>query len=142
MVGPLTRDVSDPVNSPDIPFLPPGALAAGLSRLNRWAKEVLPVPNPIVALDVLIGIYLAERAGEAAPTFKELCWDLRYSEQAIRTTVDRLKKKSWVIVEQDSAERRFVSRLRIEPARVAQLEEAIAQVGGAFPEERASSAPA
>ena len=130
------------MNAPDNPFPPPGALATGLSRLNRWAKDVLPVPNPIVALDVLIGIYLAERSGEAAPTFKELCWDLRYSEQAIRTTVDRLKKKSWVIVEQDSAARRFVSRLRIEPARVAQLEDAIAQLGSALPDERRSAAPA
>lgn len=125
-----------------MPFPPPGALATGLSRLNRWAKEALPVPNPIVALDVLVGIYLAERTGSEAPTFKELCWDLRYSEQAIRTTVDRLKKKSWVIVEQDSAARRFVSRLRIEPARVAQLEDALATLGSALPAERRSPAPA
>lgn len=100
------------------------------------------MPNPIVALDVLVGIYLAERSGDAAPTFKELCWDLRYSEQAIRTTVERLKKKSWVIVEQDPAERRFVSRLRIEPARVAQLEDAITRLGSALPAESGSSAPA
>ena len=141
MIGPRNDDVADPVTAPDMLFPPPGALATGLSRLNRWAKEALPVPNPIVALDVLVGIYLAERSGTAAPTFKELCWELRYSEQAIRTTVDRLRKKNWVIVEQDSAARRFVSRLRIDPTRTAQLEDALARLGSALPPHRPSSAP-
>lgn len=84
---------------------------------NRWAKESLPVSNSIMALDVLLGIYLAERQRSEPTTFKELCWDLRHSEQAIRSIVERLEGSGWVVLEQDTRFRRPISRLRIPPHR-------------------------
>ncbi|MBQ69326.1 hypothetical protein CL689_04635 [Candidatus Saccharibacteria bacterium] len=84
---------------------------------NRWAKESLPVSNSIMALDVLLGIYLAERQRPEPTTFKELCWDLRHSEQAIRSIVDRLEGSGWVLLEQDTRFRRPINRLRIAPQR-------------------------
>jgi hypothetical protein len=88
---------------------------------NRWAKDSLPISNSIMALDVLLGIYLAERQRPSPTTFKELCWDLRHSEQAIRTIVDRLQESGWVLLEQDTRFRRPIRRLRIAPDRCAAL---------------------
>ncbi|MFZ5784751.1 MAG: MarR family transcriptional regulator [Pseudomonadota bacterium] len=92
-------------------------VAVAALAFNRWAKDSLPVSNSIMALDVLLGIYLAERRRPDPTTFKELCWDLRHSEQAIRTIVDRLQESGWVQLEQDTRFRRSISRLRIAPQR-------------------------
>jgi hypothetical protein len=96
-------------------------VAVATLAFNRWAKDSLPVSNSIMALDVLLGIYLAERRRAEPTTFKELCWDLRHSEQAIRTIVDRLQESGWVLLEQDTRFRRSISRLRIAPARFEEL---------------------
>lgn len=96
-------------------------VATATLAFNRWAKESLPVSNSIMALDVLLGIYLAERRRPVPTTFKELCWDLRHSEQAIRTIVDRLHESGWVLLEQDTRFRRSISRLRIAPDRLPAL---------------------
>ena len=92
-------------------------VAIATLAFNRWAKDSLPVSNSIMAVDVLLGIYLAERRRPDPTTFKELCWDLRHSEQAIRTIVDRLHDSGWVTLEQDTRFRRSISRLRIAPDR-------------------------
>ena len=99
------------------------ALAA--LSFNRWAKETLPISNSIMAMDVLLGVYVAERRGRGPTTFKELCWDLRYSEQAIRTIVDRLQDAGWVVLEQDNRFRRAISRLRIPKEKADILEEGL-----------------
>ena len=96
-------------------------VAVATLAFNRWAKDSLPISNSIMALDVLLGIYLAERRRADPTTFKELCWDLRHSEQAIRTIVDRLQESGWVLLEQDTRFRRAISRLRIAPHRSAEL---------------------
>jgi hypothetical protein len=90
-------------------------VAEAMLSFNRWSKEALPVANSIIAMDVLLGVYLAERKGRQPATFKDLCWDLRYSEQAIRTIVDGLGEAQWVTLEQDKRFRRPISRLRIPP---------------------------
>jgi len=77
------------------------AVALAALSFNRWAKETLPISNSIMAMDVLLGVFLAERRGREPTTFKELCWDLRHSEQAIRTIVERLQEAGWVVLEQD-----------------------------------------
>ena len=92
---------------------------------NRWAKDTLPISNSIMAMDVLLGVYLAERRGSSLTTFKELCWDLRYSEQAIRTIVTRLEEAKWIVLEQDESLRRSISRLRIPKEKVSILEEGL-----------------
>jgi hypothetical protein len=100
-------------------------VAVATLSFNRWAKDSLPVSNSIMALDVLLGIYLAERRRADPTTFKELCWDLRHSEQAIRTIVDRLQDSGWVLLEQDNRFRRSISRLRIAPHRSADLKQGL-----------------
>lgn len=96
-------------------------VAVATLAFSRWAKDSLPISNSIMALNVLLGIYLAEQRRREPATFKELCWDLRHSEQAIRTIVDRLHESGWVLLEQDSRFRRSISRLRIAPRRSAEL---------------------
>jgi hypothetical protein len=96
-------------------------VAVATLAFSRWAKDSLPISNSIMALNVLLGIYLAEQRRREPTTFKELCWDLRHSEQAIRTIVDRLNDSGWVLLEQDSRLRRSISRLRIAPLRAAEL---------------------
>jgi hypothetical protein len=96
-------------------------VAVATLAFSRWAKDSLPISNSIMALNVLLGIYLAEQRRQEPTTFKELCWDLRHSEQAIRTIVDRLSDSGWVLLEQDSRFRRSISRLRIAPLRSAEL---------------------
>ena len=96
-------------------------VARATLAFNRWAKDHLPVANSMMAVDVLIGIFLAERDRAEPATFKELCWDLRHSEQAIRTIVERLRESGWVKLEQDVRFRRSISRLRIEPTRTETL---------------------
>jgi DNA-binding MarR family transcriptional regulator len=78
-----------------------------------------------MAVDVLLGVYLAERRRADPTTFKELCWDLRYSEQAIRTIVDRLGGAGWVVLEHDRRFRRPIARLRIPPDKAAILEQGL-----------------
>lgn len=93
-------------------------VAKATLAFNRWAKDNLPIANSLMAIDVLLGIYLAERDRPDPATFKELCWDLRHSEQAIRTIVNRLQEQGWVRLEQDTRFRRSISRLRIAPERL------------------------
>lgn len=92
---------------------------------NRWTKQTLPVSNSIMAVDVLLGVYFAERAGKQPTTFKELSWDLRCSEQAIRSIVERLKASHWIVLEQDDRYSRAISRLRIPADKIELLEEGL-----------------
>ena len=92
---------------------------------TRWAKESLPVSNSIMALDVLLGIYLAERDRPQPTTFKELSWDLRHGEQAIRMIVGRLQELQWIVLEQDSRFGRSISRLRVAPDKIGALREGL-----------------
>ena len=69
-------------------------VAKATLTFNRWAKDHLPIANSLMAIDVLLGIYLAEKDRPDLATFKELCWDLRHSEQAIRTIVNRLQEQN------------------------------------------------
>jgi hypothetical protein len=101
------------------------AVAMAAITFNRWAKNALPVSNSIMAVDVLLGVYFAERAGRQPTTFKELCWDLRCSEQAIRSIVERLKESRWIVLEQDDRFRRSIARLRIPADKVEVLEEGL-----------------
>ena len=101
------------------------AVAVAVLAFNRWAKDTLPISNSIMAMDVLLGVYLKEREGREPTTFKELCWDLRYSEQAIRMIVNRLEEASWIVLEQDERFRRSISRLRIPPENAAILEQGL-----------------
>ena len=101
------------------------AVAMAAISFNRWAKNVLPVSNSIMAVDVLLGVYFAERAGKQPTTFKELCWDLRCSEQAIRSIVERLKETHWIVLEQDERFRRSISRLRIPADKLELFEEGL-----------------
>lgn len=104
---------------------------------NRWTKKTLPVSNSIMAVDVLLGVYFAEQAGKQPTTFKELSWDLRCSEQAIRSIVERLKDNRWIVLEQDDRYSRAISRLRIQADKVELLEEGLrllqAEVNAAQP---------
>src|SRR5216684_1382586 len=102
-------------------------VAEAMLSFNRWSKEALPVANSIMAMDVLLGVYLTERKGRQPAIFKDLCWDLRYSEQAIRTIVDGLRGAQWVTLEQDKRFRRPISRLRIPPDKAAVLEDGLKQ---------------
>jgi hypothetical protein len=101
-------------------------VAEAILSFNRWSKDTLPVENSI--MDALLGVYLAERKGRQPATFKDLCWDLRYSEEAIRTIVDRLAEVQWVILEQDKRFRLPISRLRIPPDKAAVLEDGLKQL--------------
>ncbi|WP_425069211.1 hypothetical protein [Reyranella sp.] len=92
---------------------------------NRWTKKMLPVSNSIMAVDVLLGVYFAEHAAKQPTTFKELSWDLRCSEQAIRSIVERLRDNRWVVLEQDERYSRAISRLRIQADKVGLLEEGL-----------------
>jgi hypothetical protein len=103
-------------------------VAEAILSFNRWSKDTLPVENSLMAMDVLLGVYLAERKGRQPATFKDLCWDLRCSEEAIRTTVDRLAKAQWVTLEQDKRFRLPISRLRIPPDKAAVLEDGLKQL--------------
>ena len=103
-------------------------VAKATLTFNRWAKDHLPIANSLMAIDVLLGIYLAEKDRPDPATFKELCWDLRHSEQAIRTIVNRLQEQNWVRLEQDTRFRRSISRLRIEPARLETLATGLAML--------------
>lgn len=103
-------------------------VAKATLTFNRWAKDHLPIANSLMAIDVLLGIYLAERDRPDPATFKELCWDLRHSEQAIRTIVNRLQEQNWVRLEQDTRFRRSISRLRIEPERLETLTTGLAML--------------
>ena len=105
-------------------------VAVAALAFNRWAKDTLPISNSIMAMDVLLGVYLAERRGREPTTFKELCWDLRHSEQAIRTIVNRLEEARWVVLEQDERFRRSISRLRIPPEKAAILEQGLQLLRG------------
>lgn len=100
-------------------------VAMATIEFNRWTKKTLPVSNSIMAVDVLLGVYFAERAGKQPTTFKELSWDLRCSEQAIRSIVERLKEGSWIVLEQDDRFSRPISRLRIPADKVKLLEEGL-----------------
>ena len=100
-------------------------VAMAAISFNRWTKKVLPVSNSIMAVDVLLGVYFAERTGKQPTTFKELSWDLRCSEQAIRSIVERLKENCWIVLEQDDRYRRAISRLRIPADKVDLLEEGL-----------------
>lgn len=40
---------------------------------NRWTKSALPVSNAIMAVDVLLGVYFAERSKQQPTTFNGLC---------------------------------------------------------------------
>jgi hypothetical protein len=100
-------------------------IVATALAFNRWAKDTLPVSNSMMAVDVLLGIYIVERRRIEPTTFKELCWDLRHSEQAIRTIVDRLQDQGWVTLEQDKRFRRPIARLRIPPDKAAVLEQGL-----------------
>lgn len=103
-------------------------VAETILSFNRWSKDTLPVENSIMAMDVLLGLYLAERKGRQPATFKDLCWDLLYSEEAIGTIVDRLAEVQWVILEQDKRFRLPMSRLRIPPDKAAVLEDGLKQL--------------
>jgi hypothetical protein len=113
-------------------------VAIAAIAFNRWTKKFLPVSNSIMAVDVLLGVYFAERAGKQPTTFKELSWDLRCSEQAIRSIVERLKESRWIVLEQDDRFRRSISRLRIPADKVGLLEEGLrllqAEVTSACPD--------
>jgi hypothetical protein len=89
---------------------------------NPWTKSALPVSNAIMAVDVLLGVYFAERSKQQSTTFKGLCWDLRCSEQAIRSIVERLNESRWIVFEQDDRFRRTISRLRIPADKVTILD--------------------
>jgi hypothetical protein len=105
-----------------------GAVALTVLSFNRWAKDTLPVSNSTMAMDVLLGVYLAESRKKEPTTFKELCWDLRHSEQAIRTIVERLQDAGWIILEQDRRFRRPISRLRIPREKANVLEAGLAEL--------------
>ncbi len=100
-------------------------VARAVVSFTRWAKESLPVSNSIMALDVLLGIYLAERDRAQPTTFKELSWDLRHGEQAIRMIANRLEALGWIVLEQDSRFGRSISRLRIAPGRTGVLKDGL-----------------
>ena len=67
-------------------------MALGAISFNRWTKSALSVSNAIMTLDVLLGVYFAERSSKQPTTIEGLCWDLRCSEQAIRSIVERMKE--------------------------------------------------
>ena len=70
------------------------------------------------------GVYFAERSSKQPTAFKGLCWDLRCSEPAIRSIVERLKESRWIVLEQDDRLRRTISRLRIPADKVGILDRA------------------
>lgn len=108
-------------------------IARAVVSFTRWAKESLPVSNSIMALDVLLGIYLAERDRAQPTTFKELSWDLRHGEQAIRMIANRLEALGWIVLEQDSRFGRSISRLRIAPGKAGALKDGLVRLRAAIP---------
>jgi len=99
-------------------------VALGAISFNRWTKSALSVSNAIMTLDVLLGVYFAERSNKQPTTFKGPCRDLHCSEQAIRSIVERLKESRWIVLEQDDRLRRTISRLRTPADKVGILDRA------------------
>ena len=99
-------------------------MALGAISFNRWTKSALSVSNAIMTLDVLLGVYFAERSSKQPTTIKGLCWDLRCSEQAIRSIVERMKESRWIVLEQDDRLCRTISRLCIPADKVGILDRA------------------
>ena len=100
------------------------SVALGAISFNRWTKSALSVSNAIMTLDVLLGVYFAERSSKQPTTIKGLCWDLRCSEQAIRSIVERMKESRWIVLEQDDRLCRTISRLCIPADKVGILDRA------------------